>query len=65
VKGYTTMIVELPACPKIARIIWKEQKRLYINAAAEPGANIDYLVNDRQVCLFLSPNGKLPDGAPK
>lgn len=63
-KGYATMIVELPEYPHIARVVWPDQKRIYINAAAEPGANIDYLVNDRQVCLFLSPNGKLPDGGP-
>lgn len=63
-KDYTSMAVDLPEYPQIARIIWPDQKRIYINAAAEPGANVDYLMKDGQVCLFLSPNGKLPDGRP-
>lgn len=63
-KDYTSMHIELPECPKIARLIWPDQKRIYINDAAEPGANIDYLMQDGQVFLFLSPTGKLPDGGP-
>lgn len=63
-KGYTTMIVELPDHPRIARVIWPDKRRIYINAAADPGAKIDYLMKDGQVFLFLSPNGKLPDGEP-
>ena len=61
-KGYTSMQIELPEHPKIARIIWPEKKRIYINAAADPGAKIDYLMQDGQVCLFLTPGGNLPDG---
>lgn len=64
-KGYTTMIVELPDHPRIARVIWPDKRRIYINAAADPGAKIDYLMKDGQVFLFLSPNGKLPEGGPK
>lgn len=64
-KGYTTMNIEMPEHPEIARIIWPDQKRIYINAAAEPGAKVDYLMKDGQVCLFLGPGKKLPDGEPK
>ena len=64
-KDYTTMHVELPEHPHIARIIWPDQKRIYINDAAEPGANLDYLMKAGQVYLFLSPTGKLPDGGPR
>lgn len=63
-KDYTSMTIDLPEHPKIARLIWPDQKRIYINAASEPGANIDYLMTDGQVFLFLSPNGKLPEGRP-
>jgi len=63
-KGYITMIVELPDHPRIARIIWPDKRRIYVNAAAEPGANIDYLMKDGQVCLLLGPGKKLPDGWP-
>lgn len=63
-KDYTTMHIELPEYPKISRIIWPDQKRIYINAAADPGANIDYLMQDGQVCLFLALGCKLPDGGP-
>ena len=65
VKGYATMIVELPDHPRIARVVWPDKRRIYINAAADPGAKIDYLMKDGQVFLFLSPNGKLPEGGPK
>ena len=64
-KGYTTTIVELPDHPRIARVIWPDKRRIYINAAADSGAKIDYLMKDGQVFLFLSPNGKLPEGGPK
>ena len=64
-KGYTTMTVYLPEHPEYARIIWPDWKHIYINSAAEPGANIDYLMKDGQAFLFLSPNGKLPEGGPK
>ena len=63
-KDYTSMHIELSECPKIARLIWPDQKRIYINDAAEPDANIDYLMQDGLVFLFLSPAGKLPDGGP-
>lgn len=63
-KDYTSMTIDLPERPEISRLIWPDQKRIYINAAAEPGANIDYLMADGQVFLFLSPNGKLPEGKP-
>lgn len=64
-KGYSTMNIELPEYPHIARIIWPEQKHIYINTAADPGAKIDYLMKDGQVCLFLVPGSKLPDGQPR
>ena len=63
-KNYTSMQIELPEYPMIARIIWPDRRRIYINAAADPGAKIDYLMQDGQVCLFLGPGGKLPDGRP-
>lgn len=63
-KGYITTIVELPDYPRVARIIWPDKRRIYINADAEPGANIDYLMKDGQVCLFLGPGKNLPDGRP-
>ena len=63
-KDYTSMTIDLPEHPEIARLIWPDQKRIYINAAAEPGANIDYLMHPGQSFLTLSPTGKLPDGSP-
>lgn len=63
-KDYTTMNIELPQRPEIARIIWPDQKRIYINAAAYPSANIDYLMANGTVFLALSPNGELPEGEP-
>ena len=61
---YSKMQIELPEYPEIARIIWPDKKRIYINAAADPGANIDYLMRAGQVFLVLSPDGNLPDGRP-
>lgn len=63
-KDYTSMTIDLPEHPEIARLIWPDQKRIYINAAAEPGANIDYLMAKGTVFLALSPNGELPEGEP-
>ena len=63
-KDYSTMKIELSEYPHIARIIWPEQKHIYINSAANPDANIDYLMKDGQVCLLLGPGKKLPDGRP-
>lgn len=64
-KGYSEMIIELPEHPEISRVIWPDQKRIYINAAADPGANIDYLMKDGQVFVALGCGHKLPDGRPK
>ena len=61
-REYTKMKIELPEHPEIARIIWPDKRRIYINAAADPGAKIDYLMAGGQVFLALSPDGKLPDG---
>lgn len=63
-REYTEMKIELPEHPEIARIIWPDQKRIYINVSAEPGAKVDYLMKDGQVCLFLGPGKKLPEGGP-
>lgn len=60
-KDYTTIHIELPEYPQIARIIWPEHKRIYINDASEPGANLDYLMADGQVCLFLGAGCRLPE----
>lgn len=63
-KDYTSMQVELPEHPEIARVIWPDKQRIYINAAADPHANIDYLMTHGQVFLALSPQGELPEGKP-
>lgn len=62
--NYSSMKIDLPEHPEIARIIWPDQKRIYINAAADPDANIDYLMAKGTVFLALSPDGELPEGEP-
>lgn len=64
-KDFSRIKVELPQYPQIARIIGRDQKRIYINTAADPGAKIDYLLAPGQQFVILGPNSPLPKGKPK
>ena len=61
-EGYHKTKVELPQCSKIARIISRELRRIYINTAAEPGAKIDYLIHPEQSLIIIGPESPLPPG---
>jgi hypothetical protein len=61
-KGYERMMVELPQYPQIKRIVSRDQKRIYINAAADPNARIDYLLAPGQHFVIIGPGHPLPEG---
>lgn len=63
--GYTKMRVELPQFPRIARIINRDKKRIYINSAADPDAKIDYLMAPGQTIVVIGPEHPLPEGKPE
>lgn len=61
-KGYKRVKVELPQYPRIARVISRDQKRIYINVVADHDANIDYLLASGQPFTIIGPGHPLPDG---
>ena len=61
-KKYEKVKIELPQYPQIKRIISRDQKRIYNNAAADPDARIDYLLAPGQNFIILGPGHPLPDG---
>ena len=61
-KDYTRIKVELPQHPQIARIISRDMRRIYINAAADPDARIDYLLAPGQHFVIIGPGHPLPEG---
>lgn len=64
-EDYKKIRVELPQCPRIARIISREQKRIYINVVADHDANIDYLIAPQQPFIIIGPGHPLPKGTPQ
>lgn len=64
-EDYTRVKVELPQHPRIARIISREQKRIYINVVADHDANIDYLLAPGQAFTIIGPDHPLPEGEEK
>ena len=60
--GYAKTRVELPQFPHIARIINRDKKQIYINAAADPDAKIDYLMAPGQTIIVIGPKHPLPEG---
>lgn len=61
-KGYKRLKVELPQYPRIARVISRDQKRIYINVVADHDANIDYLLAPGQSFTIIGPGHPLPEG---
>ena len=61
-KVYKKVKAELPQHPRIARIISRDQKRIYINVVADHDAKIDYLLAPGQPFTFLGPGHPLPEG---
>lgn len=64
-KDFKKVKVELPQHPRIARVISREQKRIYINVCADYNAKIDYLLAPGQPFTILGPGHQLPDGEEK
>ena len=64
-KGYKRVKVELPQYPEIARIISRDQKRIYVNAVADHDAKIDYLLAPGQSFAIIGPGHPLPEGEKK
>lgn len=64
-KDYKIMRVELPQHPRIARVISRDQKRIYINVVADHDAKIDYLLAPGQPFSILGPGHPLPEGEEK
>ena len=64
-KDYARIKVELPQYPRIARIISRDQKRIYINVVADCDANIDYLLAPGQPFTIIGPGHPLPEGEKK
>lgn len=64
-KDYKRMPVELPQYPRIARVISRDQKRIYVNVVADHDAKIDYLLAPGQPFTILGPGHPLPEGEEK
>lgn len=61
-KDFKKVKVELPQHPRIARIISRDQKRIYINVVADHDAKIDYLLAPGQSFVVIGPGHPLPEG---
>ena len=61
-KGYKKVRVELPEHPRIARVISRDQKRIYVNVVADHDAKIDYLLAPGQPFTIIGPGHPLPEG---